>query len=641
MSSVFTSCVEGAVTGFAISSMLVSLGIVAVGVPPVAVALGIILGATAFGCAIFTLANQHAIQSTSALTVEALITALVAEQNDINDLMTDLNNFLSYLYNNAQTITKGIQYDILWIVATSINQPLYAVLNYVEKYAQLFTGNLVSAYQKFFQSLVNSIYGLFNTINASYSVIQNVPFTFNGVTVYPTQLEDAGLLVYETQLLGQNIYVPFGFYIKDTLNNIYMYLFSQLPSGNYYLYSSVTNSAYNNSITYNYFVGFLNYKYLIDPLSGLLIGRALNTGSVPSGASGNGMTFDNVQLDYPYSYTGGFIDTNANSIFILIPTTSSGDTVNIYFEYYNNGITFYGFNYENQTVAFSWALNVYNYINFLNNFFNQISNFATQIYNLLQSNGITNPTQAIQYLGLGAINLAFPSCNPSYIYENNIVQQFLNALLSQQKLQLNTNLNLVFPNFIYSSSVTINGQTYQDAYIQLFDPELTLPNTTQYGGWLYLPNNNQVIPIAPNTYIKTSNPKRWSLDIWYPDNQISECQIVPVTEFQSINPNPQNTEGFILNVNNTTVISNTQTFNNAYIVSNTATILYKGTITVTESTPITYVPAQLAYQVFYGNEITDTSQIIQQTPSTSYLVVLLILLLIGVAVGKKINKKRT
>ena len=624
--NVFGECVTGAITGFGISTMLVGLGIVAVGAPPASVALGIILGATAFGCAMFVLANKNSVTAQTALTITALISALTSEMNDVVDLMTDLNNFINYIYNNSQVIGKGIQYDIEWIVATSINQPFYVVSNYVQKYVNLFISGLYNAYIKFIQNLQNSVYGIYNTIKSAISIIQNAG-TFQSSSGYSVSLSnfnitDAGLVVAMVDLYGYTFYVPYGLYITGSGGYTYVYLWSQ-PQGALNYYSVVTGNltpfpGLNASI-----VGYLNYKYLVDPLTGVLLAQLLDNYQVGSSAD---FSIDNVQIavgEYaPYGYT-------AYPTFVLIPVqNNTSNTINISSSF-------------NPTYAFQWANGVYSYLQFLNSYFGNINNFAEQLYNLLQTNGITTPTQAIQYLGLGVLSIAFPSCNPTLMYANQVTLQAVNALLSQQKLKLpNNKFNFFYPNWIYSSSVTINGVTYNDVYLQFMDYELTLPGTTTQGGWLYNPNNNTVVPIPPNTYVNTSSKKRWSTDVWYPDNQPSECNIIPVTQFNSVTPSPNNLFGYILNVNNVTVIPQGTSQQNGYLVSNTLTILYQGTFSVEEQQSITYVPGALAYQTFYGNEIVDTSQVVQQT-TPNYLVALGFLGLMvlgGILLQRKIHK---
>jgi len=608
--------------------MLVGLGIVAVGVPPASVALGIILGATAFGCAMFVLANKNSVTAQTALTITALISALTAEFNDVVDLMTDLTNFINYIYNNSQVIGKGIQYDIEWIVATSINQPFYAVSNYVQKYINLFISGLYKSYIKFIQSLQNSVFGIYNTIKSAISIIQNAGTfqTANGYTISLSNFNvtDAGLVVGMVDLYGYTFYVPYGLYVTSSGGYTYVYLWSQ-PQGSLNYYSVVTGNLNPFPGLGASVVGYLNYKYFVDPLTGVLLAQLLDTYAITGYIS---YSIDNVQigisLDAPNGYT-------QYPTFVLIPVqNNTGSTIEVSASF-------------NPTYAFQWANGVYSYLQFLNSYFGNVINFAEQLYNLLQTNGITTPTQAIQYLGLGNLSIAFPNCNPTLMYANQVTLQAVNALLSQQKLKLpNKNFNFFYPNWIYASSVTINGVTYNDVYLQFMDYELTLPGTTKLGGWLFNPNNNTIVPIAPNTYVKTSNKKRWSTDVWYPDNEPSECNIIPVTQFNSVTPSPNNLFGYILKVNNVTVVPQGVSQQNGYLVSSTLTVLYEGTFSVEEQQSITYVPGALAYQTFYGNEIVDTSKVVSQT-TPNYLIALGFLALMvagGILLQQKTHKNR-
>ena len=600
-------------------------------IPAAAIITGVIVSALV-GCVAggyFSLTMKNATYQAGTTTPE-IVAGDESLFNQVLNGLTQSVNVLEVVYNYANDISKGFEYDVARIVARDLGNE-YQLETDLQTYIQ---DNVIAL-----QNALNSIY-------------QNLKATAEIYTAF-LQAIPQGALVYNSQAIGQvtvqqitatpgvayvvyngqngTYKVPIGFALNVTITSnastgpvtyliifnfvqvnvvqqfqyVYVDLFTssgvstqQLPTN----YLSTSSSSGTNDLYYE--VVSSSYVYGVLPI-------------IMYAVAGTG-TFQGVQGSADIIYPGGY----PSSTYFIVPVQSPSSTTPIV-----------------DLTPLVLITEVYDSL------LSSLTQYAQALYQLYTELGLT-PQQALASLGVLNVSLMQPLCGTSKDMYNDLMLQLTIAwnTLSNLSKNIPSVPQVVFPvygQWLKVQGPTINGNPYSGTMYLAFDrPQVVIPageNFTYKGAvMVYNPSDGSgTILVNPTLYIPGSGYYVWRADLWYYNGQ---CHRVPVTVFQSLTPPGT---GFILSVNQLTTLTGSMTEPGWSIgQSGTAPNSSPESIQVNEgSNTVYYLPYNVAYAVYTPQGLSSIQVTTTTKPSVASLIALALILGAGIAGGIYLERK--
>jgi len=623
MSSVISSCIQGAEAGFGFSSLVEGGVILATGdFPPVGVAVGGLIAGAFIGCIAFSYFNKP-VQPIITSGIAELINEDEAQFTDVVREFADLYNTVVNTTNNFNiNVTPGIKYDILWILALNYNN-YYAYIGSVQSYQNFLINNITQSLNPYTQNIIYSAQAYAQTFGQITSVSGQT-----GSVQYSTTISNVQpIVIYPLGNFGDLNYIPYpvGFGVQYQAfgkTNTLVVLFAD-PTQTYVAYNP-NNNTYN-TITFSNVVVEQVPLGLVDILPFVLAEQyASNNGIGVVQISGINAQINGGNVEIAETMETVSVSSVGNNVAVLI-NLSSSTTPAMYIST-PNGYTGSYINFGGiiQYLEFIQNLNLTLYAEDLYNYYHNMGYTQAQLYNLLKGT---------------VFNIYFPQCNPSSVYqESQLLFTVLNDLFQQGS---NANIS-VFPIFA-GGTFTVNGQTIQ-GYAQFNTSAVLQPSQCTSVGGILIDLNNNVYYIPPGNPICNAgqNTVVFRPDIWKPVNSTS-CYFVPIPyNVLGINNAPQNTSGVILDLANTTTFTVNQNYTQQGWYVNDVLDSYNDTPTGIPFTPqvtFEYIPYNQAYITINNSGLQTTQSSVKNTTSNNTLFWLIAVILLGAIIGAVLYKK--
>ena len=543
--------------------------------------------------------------------------------NQVLNGVTQSANVFNVLYNFAQDISKGFEYDVARIVARDLDNPYQLNVDletYIQDNVQALQNALNTIYQNFLSTA--QIYTAFLQAippnSLQYDSTSTGTVTITSWTVQP----GVAYVIFN----GQNgtYKIPIGFALNmsinyysggtsQSLNTVIIVIFAQTSVvGSFgsiyvdtYTSSGVTTSSYSLSNTMYEVVGS-SYTYGVLPM---ILYATSGSGSFPGVSNA------------PYFNNPNSIGADQGN-YIMVPVAST--------------------NSETPIVDITPILLITKTYDSL---LTSVDTYAQALYQLYTELGLT-PQQALASLGLLNVSLMQPLCTPSSEMFNDMMLQLSIAWNTLSALAKNIpNVpQMVFPvygQWLKVTNATINGSQFSGPVYLAFDrPQVVIPAGTSYtyngSVMVYNPaDQTGNILVNPTLYLPGRGYYVWRADLWFYQGQ---CHRVPVTVFVNIVPPGY---GFILSVTQMVTLSGSITEPGWSVnQSGDAPNSNPQNIQINEgSNTVYYLPYNVAYAVYTPQGLSSIS--VSKTTQTNVqsLMALALLLGLGVAGGIYLERK--
>ena len=619
-------CLKGLPIGLGAGLMAtgVLLAIPGVDIGAAAVLTGVLVSAVV-GCVAggyFTLTLKNATYQTGTQTPDFVI----GDESLFNQVLNGLTqsvNVINVVYNYAQEISKGFEYDVARIVARDLGNE-YQLETDLQTYIQ---DNVIA-----YQNALNSIYQNFKATAEIYTAfLQAIP---QNALQYDS--ESVGTVTVQSMVVtpgvvyvlynGQNgtYKIPIGFALNLNINYTSGGISQSLSTTIVFMFAQqnvVSNfgSVYVDTFTSS---GVQTTRLSLSNLMYEVVSGSTVYGVLPVimyAIAGSG-TFPGVSNSPNFYNPNNVYSLQGN--YIVVPVSSSNSTTPI--------------------VDLTPLILVTEEFDSL---LSSVNQYAQALYQLYTQLGLT-PQQALASLGVLNVSLMQPLCGTS--------QEMYSDLMLQLTIAWNTLSNLsknipnvpqvVFPvygQWLKVQGPTINGNPYSGTIYLAFDrPQVVIPAGQDYtykgAVMVYNPSDGSGnILVDPTLYIPGTGYYVWRSDLWYYNGQ---CHRVPVTVFKNLTPSGT---GFILSVSQLTTLTGTTNEPGWSIgQSGTAPNSNPQTIQVNEGTDtVYYLPYNVAYAVYTPQGLSSINVSSTTSHNISTLIGIALLLGLGVAGGIYLERK--
>ena len=619
-------CLQGIPVGLGAGLMATGVALLIPGldIPAAAIITGVVVSALV-GCVAggyFSLTLKNTMYQAGTTTPEIVI----GDESLFNQVLNGLTqsvNVLEVVYNYANDISKGFEYDVARIVARDLGNE-YQLETDLQTYIQ---DNVIAL-----QNALNSIYqNLKATAEIYTAFLQAIPqnvLQYNSVSVGTVTVQTiqatpgVAYVVYN----GQNgtYKIPIGFALNVSINYTSAGIPQSFSTTIVFMFAQQNVVGNFGSVYVDIFTssGVQTTQLSLNNLMYEVVNSSTVYGVLPVimyAIAGSG-TFPGVS-NSPNFYNPNNV-SSLQSNYIIVPVSNSNSTTPIV-----------------DLTPLILITEVYDSL------LTSVTQYAQALYQLYTQLGLT-PQQALASLGVLNVSLMQPLCGTSKDMYNDLMLQLTIAwnTLSNLSKNIPSVPQVVFPvygQWLKVYAPTINGNPYSGTIYLAFDrPQVVIPageNFTYKGAvMVYNPSDGSgTILVNPTLYIPGSGYYVWRADLWYYNGK---CHRVPVTIFQSLTP--QGT-GFILSVNQLTTLTGSMTEPGWSIgQSGTAPNSSPESIQVNEgSNTVYYLPYNVAYAVYTPQGLSSIQTTTTTKPNVASLIALALILGAGVAGGIYLERK--